>query len=570
MSENDRIVLKTVLESNQAEIAPELTESDYFEIFSAEQVLKEYDLNYDEIQSGIVGGGNDGGIDSIHVFVNGSLIQEDTEIGYDNFDRNLTIDLCIVQAKKVNSFGETPIQKFDTTFRELFYLGDSLDGMQAVYNEQLLSIVEKFRTIWTTHAAKLPKLNISFSYVSIGDEPNQNVARLVAMLQATVKGLFNAATFGFSFVGAADLLQLARQEPTVSYPLRLSENPISSGEQSFICLVNLVDYYNFICDEENHLNRYIFEANVRDYQGLIQVNQGIQHTLSNRDDNEFWWLNNGITMIVNKAVYSGNTLQVENPMIVNGMQTSFEIHKFFSTQESPEDPRNILIRVIGLTEMSDELDTTNKVIKATNSQTGIQSASLRATDEVQKAIEEYILHTGYYYDRRKNYYRNQRKPINQIISITYLAQCIISIVLKRPNDARARPSTLIREDTDYLHIFDPEYPMPLYLQCIKIMQHVEDYLRRNITGANSTEILNYKFHLAMFATLFSLNNPNATPTQISDLDLAELSDELLRECFDKIIEVYSSFSLGNYLASKDRSVSTNLLTKLEESTFEEA
>jgi hypothetical protein len=79
MAINDRIILDRILEQKHKEIAPSLSMSDYFEMFTAEQILKDYDLSYDEIQTGIVGGGGDGGMDSIYLFVNGKLVQEDTE-----------------------------------------------------------------------------------------------------------------------------------------------------------------------------------------------------------------------------------------------------------------------------------------------------------------------------------------------------------------------------------------------------------------------------------------------------------------------------------------------------------
>jgi len=43
----------------------------------AEQVLKEFDLSYEEIQTGVVGASRDGGIDSIHVFMNGRIITKE-------------------------------------------------------------------------------------------------------------------------------------------------------------------------------------------------------------------------------------------------------------------------------------------------------------------------------------------------------------------------------------------------------------------------------------------------------------------------------------------------------------
>ena len=299
MSENDRIVLKTILKQNTTELVADLSDSDYFEVFAAEQVLKNFDLSYEEIQAGVVGASGDGGIDSIHIFANGSLIQEDTEIS--DFGRNITIDLCIVQAKLETGFNETTIHKFNATFGDLFDLSKSLDKFDGVYNANLTSIASKFREIYTTHAGKFPELNINFSYVSIGDEVHPNVRRLVSDLQRTVIGLFSSANFKFEFLGAAELLRLARQTPITTYSLKLAENPISSGDQSFVCIVNLIEYYRFICDSEGHLHRRIFEANIRDYQGTVQVNQGIQETLGNPTGDDFWWLNNGITMIASRA-----------------------------------------------------------------------------------------------------------------------------------------------------------------------------------------------------------------------------------------------------------------------------
>ena len=71
MSTNDLILLNQLLDQRLSEIGAGLPESEYFEIFSAEQVLKDDDLSYDELESGIIDGGGDGGIDSIYLFVNG-------------------------------------------------------------------------------------------------------------------------------------------------------------------------------------------------------------------------------------------------------------------------------------------------------------------------------------------------------------------------------------------------------------------------------------------------------------------------------------------------------------------
>ena len=82
--------------------------NDFFEFFASSMVLKDYDLSDDEIFNGITGQGNDGGIDGFYLFVNDELVTEDM-VESINIPRACPIDLIIVQAKYVSSFGEDAI-----------------------------------------------------------------------------------------------------------------------------------------------------------------------------------------------------------------------------------------------------------------------------------------------------------------------------------------------------------------------------------------------------------------------------------------------------------------------------
>jgi hypothetical protein len=66
----------------------------------------------------------------------------------------------------------------------------------------------------------------------------------------------------------------------------------------------------------------LFEANVRDFLGEVLVNRDIMGTLSNvasREEEDFWWLNNGITLLASNATIAGKELSLENVQIVNGL-----------------------------------------------------------------------------------------------------------------------------------------------------------------------------------------------------------------------------------------------------------
>ena len=56
------------------------------------------------------------------------------------------------------------------------------------------------------------------------------------------------------------------------------------------------------------------------------------------------------------------------------------------------------------------------IIESTNFQNKVTPGTLRATDDIQKDIEQYFLSENYYYDRRKNYYSNLDKAFALIFS----------------------------------------------------------------------------------------------------------------------------------------------------------
>ena len=85
MSNNTRVLLDQFLEQQKSERTTPLPDDTAFELFVCEQVLKDSELSVDELSSGIVGGGNDGGIDGVYAFVNEQLIADDSEIFDSNF-----------------------------------------------------------------------------------------------------------------------------------------------------------------------------------------------------------------------------------------------------------------------------------------------------------------------------------------------------------------------------------------------------------------------------------------------------------------------------------------------------
>jgi hypothetical protein len=133
---------------------------------------------------------------------------------------------------------------------------------------------------------------------------------------------------------------------------------------AYVALVKLADYFKFINDEKSQLRTHFFDTNVRDYQGDADVNKAIGDTLLSGKE-QFWWLNNGITIVTTKIGGHEHELVVDDPQIVNGLQTSQKIFDHFNTHQelAKTDKRELLIRVIQVNDST----TQDNIIEATNS-----------------------------------------------------------------------------------------------------------------------------------------------------------------------------------------------------------
>jgi hypothetical protein len=531
--ENEQVVLETVLNQKRETLAPHMVADDYFEVFACEQVLKAFDLSYEEIEQAIVDGGDDGGIDACFVFVNGQLVREDTDAA-DLPRKDVVMDVHFIQAKNQETFKEAPVEKLAATLRELLNLDAPLETFSDRYNADVLDAVARLRDTYLALASAYPKLVFRVTYAARGMAPHERIAAKSSQVIASITDRFSAADAAFNFLGAGELLALASQAPPDSFDLQVAETPISTGTVGFIGLVRLSEYARFITDQSGELRKSLFDANVRDYQGSVEVNKRIHETLESQDPEDFWWLNNGITVVATRASLAGKTITIETPRVVNGLQTSTEIHESFRARHDEEDSRHVLVRII----VPESDESRDRIIRATNDQTAVPSWALRATDPLQRHIEEYFRASDLYYDRRKNYYKNQGQPAHKIISIPYLGQAVMAIALGEPNNARARPSSLIKSDDDYVRVFSPDYPIDVYLRVVKWMRRVDEFL--SAKGLPSAERNNLKYHLAYFAVAAQIaSEPSPATLATASVDL---TDGHLESCLEEVTSIFEQVS----------------------------
>ena len=553
MSKNNQILLDAIINQEMEDLGEDIPLSEFFEFYSALQVLKENELSYDEINAGILGKSHDGGVDSVYLFVNGEIIKEDESL-IGKYKKNVDIELVLIQSKYENSFSEEPLLKISRLCRNLFDLDFNPDDYIGRYNEKVLAAFELFKNTYVGLITKKPKLKVSIYYVSKGVDLHPNVEKQGADLENDIKSKLPAADANVYFLGAEKLVKMAQERPNDVFRLKISENPLSTSGQVFIALTNLADYFKFITDENGKLIRHIFESNVRDYQGKTNVNNEIQDTLENPGDEEFWWLNNGVTILASEvAAPGGKELVVHNPEIVNGLQTSSEIHRFYNLNQDKlaSEKRDVLVRII----VPESEETRDRIIRATNSQTPIPKSSLRATDQVHRQIEDFLKPRGLFYDRRKNFYKNEGKKPKEIISVPFMSQCLISVLMQKPNFARARPSTLLEDDESYSKLFHKNNDLQSYYLVANLGRSIEERLKKD-KKYTTTEIADIKFYILYTVTCLMAQSLYPSSNQLSKLKPDDLTDDMFDYAVATTYDLYRELGGTNKIAKGAKLIET--------------
>lgn len=178
------------------------------------------------------------------------------------------------------------------------------------------------------------------------------------------------------------------------------------------------------------------------------------------------------------------------------------------------------------------------IIRATNSQNRMASSSLRMTDQIHRDIEILFRKIELFYDRRKGYYRDQGKPIRKIISVNAVAQAAISILLQRPDDARARPGDYFKDDNRYKSIFgNDKIPLPAYLTCVQVVERVEQFLVDH--SVERGDVKNLRFYVAAYLVreLTGIMSPPAEKL-LSIGDASNIDEKIINDCYKKVQRTY--------------------------------
>jgi AIPR protein len=484
-----------------------------FEYYSVEQFLRPYGLSDSQLQSGLTGASQDGGVDAFYMLVNGELVDAETEL--DPKEQN-KVSVIIAQSKEGAGFSPVAIDKLYWFTDDLLCLGRKKADYHSAYRPELITLMRLFKDKYGMIVGEGPSLTVAYYYITKLDvAPNADCDKSAAKIREKVKEHFQDAAPEFNFVNATSLLIQVRSRPLKDKAIKWVSQPMPT-EEGQVGLARLTDFYTFLQDENGELSERIFDSNVRGYWKSTPVNRKIGDTLRNPGDADFWMLNNGITMLASDVTNDGYLQEkVIDPQIVNGLQTSRQVFRYYKagTNLPKSDKRRILVRII----KTGNKKIRDAVIRATNSQNAMPHEVLRATDEIHWQIETLFEKYGLVYDRRKGHARDEGLPIAKIVSMVEVLQAMLCVVIQRPDDARARPRDYFKKDDDYGKVFgDGVYDLNLYHKATELMRLADEYI--DTLGLELIHRRNLLPYLCMYTTSTAVKSAYTSPGALLKLD----------------------------------------------------
>lgn len=532
MAKNDRLLLDGIIDDRIAIRLPSEKRDEAFEYLAYEQLLKDFDLSMDELMSGCIDGRRDGGIDGFFVLVNGHLLQDPESFTWPRTGSELRV--VLITCKHHDTFKQATLDALIATLTEILDFAIDDSGLTGAYSDLLLRVRRNLKYAYRKLSPRLSSFSASVHYVSRGDTSDigEEVQARAAQISALVKDCFGTCKSEFTFLGATELVELHRKIPNYTLELPFVE-ALAKGER-YVVLVRLSDYFQFIADG-GRLRRYLFESNVRDFMGMNRVNEDIKATLEDPTSPDFWWLNNGVTILATSAAITGKSIQATDIQIVNGLQTTESIFRHFQQTGTPNDDRCVLVKVI----VSKDDAIRDAITRATNNQTDVELASLHATDKIQRDIEDVLLRHGLYYERRKNYYANQGHVPAELVTPLYAAAGYVALVMKAPHRASLLRSKFMRSPDSYDAVFNEKAPLEVWPKIAHILKRVDIELELLRPHAKFTDkfLKGWRYITALLLVSESLGKYTFSAQELAAYDESLITSAAVRRVWNELSEI---------------------------------
>lgn len=227
----------------------------------------------------------------------------------------------------------------------------------------------------------------------------------------------------------------------VNNVLRYESNQVS-GIMVNILSTSLIRMYNLYKDDG------LFDLNLRKYIRNKTVDDGIKKTLD-KDRNNFWFYNNGLTIACNDFDLDGNILKLYDFSIINGGQTTNRIGNY---KGSNNGEFYIPCKVIKI--KNDNLKMYSKIAETTNSQKPINARDLKSNSPEMKMIQNWLKNEGIYLEIKRG---EKKKQKLRSIKNDELGQLVLAFAYQQPGTARSGKKNIFENNSLYNKLYKVNY-----------------------------------------------------------------------------------------------------------------
>jgi hypothetical protein len=177
----DQAIAKDNFAAYKATHYPKLSEDDAFERFAVDEVaLRQRSLDSAQIESGIVGATNDGGIDGLYVFLNGQeLIQSDSprlgrsKRALENLQSGLVMDVVVVQSKNELNWDTNVFPKIESALKVMLESNVTAATLRAFpLNDSVVEKALALQKLREKLSMLVPVMRFTVRYVTMASKAN--------------------------------------------------------------------------------------------------------------------------------------------------------------------------------------------------------------------------------------------------------------------------------------------------------------------------------------------------------------------------------------------------------------
>ncbi|MBU0478748.1 AIPR family protein [bacterium] len=345
----------------------------------------------------------------------------------------------LFQFKHTGSF-ETAKKKNGIKEKEL---NDLIVKLEAIWNRDKdllkranIKLEEAIQEIWEAFEKGFIKTNIYLitNYQTTLDNDHMTKAR------QQIKDRFRAELKVLSLDELVKLI-IEKEFHPVDIKLQLKGKNYfeeSTGDvRALIAEVNALNFLKSVLDKKEEIKEEVFNENVRVYlQSNTKINKQIYNSIEAKENYKFFYYNNGITAVCDSFEHNRSDsplVTLKNFQIVNGGQTMHSIYEAY--KNGLKDKIDNIYLLLRIYEVKNR-EVGQEIARFTNTQNPVKNRDIMSNDLIQIKLQKELHNEGFYYERKKYEYREQKIDNNNKIDAEKLGQAILTFYLEKPGSAK--------------------------------------------------------------------------------------------------------------------------------------